>query len=306
MRLEQLECLISIAEVGSFREAARRFNLSQPAISKMISSLEIEVGTPLLIRTARGATLTAAGSAIVTRARVISSEARKISEDARQFSDGDGMVVRVGLTAACSHALLAPVLTKFLKQMPRARLQLVDSSFNSIYAQLRNRDLDFAICPLSSSANGRDIDSTALFSSAMTPVCMPQHPLRGASSIKDLMGEIWTWAEDGDGGVVSDAFRDNNLEKPFSVVSDSFSSRLQMILACNAIALFPTILLESNFLRERIAPIWVREHLPEARYYLVRSAHSPLTTQAELLAKLFAEQAGHVRAAQVIRKRPGY
>ena len=74
MRLEQLECLISIAEVGSFREAARRFNLSQPALSKMISTLELEIGAPLLIRTARGAPLTAAGSAIVTRARVISSE----------------------------------------------------------------------------------------------------------------------------------------------------------------------------------------------------------------------------------------
>ena len=79
-----------------------------------------------------------------------------------------------------------------------------------------------------------------------------------------------------------------------------------MILACNAIALFPTILLESSFLRGKISPIWVREHLPEARYCLFRSAHSPLTTQAELLANLFTEQAEHVRAAQINRKKPGH
>jgi DNA-binding transcriptional LysR family regulator len=182
--------------------------------------------------------------------------------------------------------------------MPKARLQIVDSSFNAIYPQLRNRDLDFAICPLSSAANGRDIDSTALFSSAMTPVCVPQHPLSRVSSLKELMGEIWTWAEDGDGGVVSDAFRYNNLEKPFAVVSDSFSSRLQLIIACNAVALFPTILLESTLLKGRIVPIGVRERIPEARYYLVRSAYSPLTTQAELLAELFKEQAARIRGME--------
>jgi DNA-binding transcriptional LysR family regulator len=296
MRLEQLQCLIRIAEVGSLREAARREGLTQPALSKMIASLEQEIGAPLLVRSARGATLTNAGVATLTRARVICTEARKIAEDAAQLRDGEGLRVKVGLTAAAAHTLLPPVLAKFREMVPNGRLEIVDSTFGSIYGDLRNKGLDFAICPLSTGSSGRDLDATALFSSPMTPVCACDHKSRDAESLDELMGEMWTWAEDGDGGVVSDAFRANNLPKPFSIACDSFSGRLQLIVACNAIGLFPLVLLENPLLKGHVCPIHVRERIPEVRYYLFRSANSPLTRHAEVLAGLFKEQADVVRA----------
>ena len=297
MRLKQLQCLIRIAEVGSLHEAARREGITQPALSKMISTLEEEVGASLLLRSTRGATLTEAGRATATRARVICAEARRIVEDAHELTDGEGTMVQVGITAAGCLALLSPVLAKFRVRLPRARVKILDSSFDAVYTQLRNSDLDFAICPLSATSSGRDLDASALFATPMTPVCAAHHRARGVSSLSELMGELWTWPEDADGGSVSDTFRHNNLEKPHSFICDSFAARLQLILASDAIAFMPVFLLESPFLKGRIVPIHVRERISEGRYYLFRLANSPLTRQAEILATYFKEQAEVVRTA---------
>lgn len=302
MRLKQLQCLIRIGEVGSLHEAAKREGITQPAMSKMMSMLEQEVGTALLVRSARGASLTGAGLETVSRARVICAEARKIVEDARQLSEMDGGLVRVGLTASGCLTLLTPALAKFRQSLPCSRVQILDSTCDSVYMQLRNGDLDFAICSLSASSSGRDLDATALFSSPLTPVCAADNKARKASSLKELMGELWTWPEDADGGCVSETFRENQLDKPHSFICESFSARVQLILTSNAIAFMPVILLNSHFLQGRVVPIYVKDRIAEARYYLFRNANTPLTRHATMLANFFKEQADIVRAAISSRK----
>ena len=49
-RLDQLEALLWISKLGSFRSAARKLHLSQPAISSRIRELENELGISLLDR----------------------------------------------------------------------------------------------------------------------------------------------------------------------------------------------------------------------------------------------------------------
>jgi DNA-binding transcriptional LysR family regulator len=57
--------LRAVAREGSFSAAARALDYTQPAISHRVARLEAEVGTPLLVRTARGVRLTEAGQALV-------------------------------------------------------------------------------------------------------------------------------------------------------------------------------------------------------------------------------------------------
>jgi transcriptional regulator, LysR family len=46
MRLEQLQSFLSVAETGSFQQAARKSGLTQSTISRQVQGLEEELGLP--------------------------------------------------------------------------------------------------------------------------------------------------------------------------------------------------------------------------------------------------------------------
>ncbi|MBQ2368931.1 MAG: LysR family transcriptional regulator, partial [Peptococcaceae bacterium] len=61
MKLEWIRCFHEIALTGSISKAAQKLFITQPAATKMIHSLEAELGETLLIRTSSGVTFTEQG-----------------------------------------------------------------------------------------------------------------------------------------------------------------------------------------------------------------------------------------------------
>ena len=70
-RLSQLTCLMAVAEDGRMSRAARTVEMTPAAMSRVISQLEAEVGTPLITREPEGVTLTRAGTAFLARADAV-------------------------------------------------------------------------------------------------------------------------------------------------------------------------------------------------------------------------------------------
>src|SRR5258708_40060688 len=68
MELKQLGVLQTVGETGSFSVAADRLDYTQPAVSKIVATLERQLGTTLVDRGIRPLRLTEAGSALVRRA----------------------------------------------------------------------------------------------------------------------------------------------------------------------------------------------------------------------------------------------
>ncbi|HJP72844.1 MAG TPA: LysR family transcriptional regulator [Pseudonocardiaceae bacterium] len=81
--LRALECLVAVADTGSFTQAARLPHSSQPAVSHQLAVLERETRTPLLRREPRGVTLTPAGRAAVADARRAIDAAASVVRSAR-------------------------------------------------------------------------------------------------------------------------------------------------------------------------------------------------------------------------------
>ncbi len=71
MELRHLRFFVAVVEEGSFTTAAeRRLHTAQPSLSRQIRDLELEIGTPLLVRNPRGVEPTAAGRAFLEHARL--------------------------------------------------------------------------------------------------------------------------------------------------------------------------------------------------------------------------------------------
>src|ERR1700719_4130715 len=68
-RMAAMEAFVFVVETGSFSAAARRLNVGQPAVSKLVAQLEERLGVKLLVRTTRGLKETEDGLNYYERAR---------------------------------------------------------------------------------------------------------------------------------------------------------------------------------------------------------------------------------------------
>ena len=69
MDLRRLRLFLAVVDEGGFTAAARAVHVAQPAVSLAVRELEQELGTPLLVRSRAGVSLTPAGEALVAPAR---------------------------------------------------------------------------------------------------------------------------------------------------------------------------------------------------------------------------------------------
>ena len=71
--LDQLKILHAIANEGSFKKAAEKLYVSQPAVSLQVQNLEKQLNTPLFYRDKRKARLTETGQLLIKYcARILS------------------------------------------------------------------------------------------------------------------------------------------------------------------------------------------------------------------------------------------
>ena len=71
MDLKQLAYFVRVAELGSFTRASIALNIAQPALSRQIRLLEVELRQNLLTRNGRGALPTEAGNLLLKHGRGI-------------------------------------------------------------------------------------------------------------------------------------------------------------------------------------------------------------------------------------------
>lgn len=74
VKLQQLDALRAVPEAGSLHEATRRLFLTQPAISRSIKDLKVELSMQLLTRSASSATLVPFAHRVIKRALIVQRE----------------------------------------------------------------------------------------------------------------------------------------------------------------------------------------------------------------------------------------
>ncbi len=126
MELRHLRYFIAVAEGGSFRVAAERIHVTQPAITRQIQDLEAEVGVVLFQRTTGGVTLTPAGELFLREVRVALSILAAATRSAKRISAGLEGALRIGFVENTSWDGLVPELfARFQAKAPDVHLELL-------------------------------------------------------------------------------------------------------------------------------------------------------------------------------------
>ena len=187
--LLDLRAFLAVLDLGSFRKAALRLHLSQPALSRRIQSLEGALGIPLIERTTRHVAATAAGRDFEPHAR------RWIDELEASVSmvSGAGVTHFGQVTIACiptaAFYFLPRIVHKFAEKYPHVRFRILDMSANENLQSVARGDVEFGINFMGTSAG--DLTFTPLIDDPFVLACRRDHPLARKRSIRwtELQGQ---------------------------------------------------------------------------------------------------------------------
>ncbi|WP_295638572.1 LysR family transcriptional regulator [uncultured Mailhella sp.] len=123
MRLEQLQYFVQVVESHSFNKAAQKLNITQPALTNAIRSLEEELGVQLLVRSRRGCVPTAWGVRIYEDCKSLLAELAAKIASWKKPDTGEGepvFVPVVAIPSACNY------LTEHVFSSMKQAIPLVD------------------------------------------------------------------------------------------------------------------------------------------------------------------------------------
>lgn len=127
-KLRSLQYFIAAAEGGSFSAAARRMEVTIPAVAKLVNALEESLGVRLFERSAQGLVLTAVGESYLECCLPAVSALQDVDEQVRGSALRARGTVVVGIQHVVAHALLAPALPRFHARHPEIQIDLREST----------------------------------------------------------------------------------------------------------------------------------------------------------------------------------
>ncbi|QHE85604.1 LysR substrate-binding domain-containing protein [Hydrogenophaga sp. BPS33] len=145
MDLKQLEYFVRVAELGSFTRAAIALNVAQPALSRQVRLLEVELRQNLLVRNGRGATPTEAGTLLLAHGRGILHQVERAREELGRVRGALAGRVAIGLPPSLARVITVPLTRAFRQQLPQASLSISEGLSMSMREALVTGRLDIAV-----------------------------------------------------------------------------------------------------------------------------------------------------------------
>ena len=176
----KLNTLLRVAEYRSFTQAAKKLNLTQPAVSQHIHALEDELGAKLFERAGNRLVLTKAGEKAVSTAKALSALYSSLKDD---LSDATGSVreLRIGITHTVESNRISAALAHYAADRRDLKIRLITDKQDILCRKLKNYELDMAIIDGSTADPG--LKSTMLDTDRLVMVAAVDHPLAHKASV---------------------------------------------------------------------------------------------------------------------------
>jgi LysR family nitrogen assimilation transcriptional regulator len=160
MDLKQLEYFVRVAELGSFTRAAIALDVAQPALSRQVRLLEVELRQSLLTRNGRGAAPTEAGKLLLEHGRGILHQVERAREELGRVRGALAGRVAIGLPPSVAKVMAVPLIREFRQRMPQATLSISEGLSVGMHESLASGRLDIAL--LYNASPSPDIELTPL------------------------------------------------------------------------------------------------------------------------------------------------
>jgi LysR family transcriptional regulator, nitrogen assimilation regulatory protein len=189
MDFKQIEGFVRVAELGSFTKAAQLLGTTQPALSRQVRLLEVELRQNLLVRNGRGAVPTEAGLKLLSHGRGILHQVARAHEDLGRVRGSLAGRVAIGLPPSLARVLAVPLTRAFRAQLPEASLSISEGLSAQMQDWLVEGRLDIAVLYNTGPTTELDISPLAdedLFLVQLRRPGLAEDPPPGAISLAEV------------------------------------------------------------------------------------------------------------------------
>lgn len=192
MNIYDIDYFASVAEHKNIGKAAEALGLTQSALSRSISRLEVLAGQRLFTRHPRGVELTPAGEVLLHRASKIRVEYDDAMREMQQMRSGQLGLLRVGYTPSVDQSLVMAATRQLIVERVAAHLKMFELVMQDLIDMLHDGQLDIIIGPAPELAT-TELKISPLYRDHLLVVADREHPLFKRLHVNwaDIAAEPW-------------------------------------------------------------------------------------------------------------------
>lgn len=243
MDLRHLQTFITIAEEGSFVQAAEKLQYAQSTITVQMQQLEKELNLELFNRQHKKVRLTLAGQSLLSHAIHVLGQVERMQQELHDLAAGESGTLRVGIVEPIAQLQLPTVIETFSQNYPHVHLVIETFGTIRIAECVATGELDLGFSTLPFQETGLLFD--LLMNEPMVLLLAQEHPLNHCSmlSLSDLVHEriLLSNPPCAYRTAVEQAFLARGMPMPMSIELGSLATLKQCVLQGVGIALMPHI-----------------------------------------------------------------
>ncbi len=301
MELRHLRYFAAVAEDLSFRRAARRLAVSEPALSQQIGDLEDELGSKLLNRNSRRVELTEVGRVFLVRARRALVSAQEAIAQAKEAATGDRGRLSIGTIGPVTHSFLPDALAQFRELFPLVEVSVLHMDNRTQADALLNGSIMLGIGYLTEGMyESKSLTATLLLRSPVCIVCSKHRwpAKRGVPTLSDFRDDNFLafseTASDYMNLVRMVCRRDAGFEPHLLPVGNTFESMMSMVAAGRGVFLCAEIMRRGRTIGANFHIL--KGSKGEFELFLVRRRKTELAVTLDTtLSKFFSSLSGGYR-----------
>jgi LysR family transcriptional regulator, hydrogen peroxide-inducible genes activator len=287
--LRQLQYAQALAVDLSFRKAAERCRVSQPALSAQLAELEAALGVQLFERDKKRVLVAPGAKEILARAMRVLLEAQALLECAQRAADPLSGTLRLGVIPTVSPYLLPALTPRVRAKLPLLKLAWREDKTETISALLEQGELDGAIVAVESELG--DVELLPIAKDVFVLVMDPRHALaKGAVAAPvELRNQSVLLLDEGH------CFRDQALAfcakakaHELEFRATSMATLVQMVAGGAGITLLPELAVRTETSRARLL-VKRLEPAPARTLAVAYRRTSPVVPALERIAALARE-----------------
>jgi NitT/TauT family transport system substrate-binding protein len=193
MEVYQIRVFLEVARHLSFTEASDVLNLTQPAVSAKIKSLETELGTPLFHRLGRKIQLTDVGEFLLENGPKLIDLENDLLQEIEHIKKGKSGIIKIGCTSEIGNGWLPTKLFAYRQKYPNLQIQCnIFDSVELLYRSIINNETDIGFSDINF-ADVAEISSISIASIRYSLFVSAHHPLAHKKwlSLSDLKHHPW-------------------------------------------------------------------------------------------------------------------
>jgi len=241
MEMQQVRYFVALAKELNFTRAAEACNVTQPALTRAIQSLEAELGGPLFHRERAQTHLSELGRMMQPYLESVIRQTESAKAQARAFRKLDELELKLGAMCTIAPKVVASFLIQFYDQFKGVSLNVSDVTGAALPQQLISGGLEVALFGLPDPLDER-LHALPLFTERYMAVFPMEHELakKNMISVRDLQGLPYVCRVNCEMGDVADrAFEAQGIDNPIVFRSERDDWVLGMIGAGLGWGFFP-------------------------------------------------------------------